>query len=162
MFMFIYIITYNKTTEKKMLHTTLNLLKEKEACLSGYKKVLEFVGKDFDKDKEIPLTDILKSNDLEDTLWVIDNRATIEDSYKFQIKFGTWCARQVLQYWKSEYQEDETIENCLDIRDRFVNDDSTFDEMSSARESAWESAWRGWPGSWRPAAPPGRPPGCGR
>lgn len=39
-----------------MITTTLNLLKENDACESGYKKLRKHLGPDFDKDEYIPLT----------------------------------------------------------------------------------------------------------
>jgi len=123
--------------EIKMITTTLNLLKENEARISGYEKLFKHVGIDFDKDEKIPLTTILKPNDLSDTLWVLDNSPCEEEDAKIlQMYFGSWCAKQVVHLYEKEFPNDNRVRDCIETIERFVKGEANQEEVDAARDAA--------------------------
>lgn len=124
-----------------MIHTTLNLLKEKDACQDGYQTLIDHLGLDFNKDEPIALTTILESNNLDDTLWVLDTAALEEEESKLlRFAFGTWCARQVLHLYENEYPNDNRVRNCIEVTERFAKGDATQEELNAARAAAWAAS----------------------
>ena len=121
-----------------MLHTTLKLCKEKEACTVGFKILKKSLPKNHSDDDLIPLTHIIKSNGLDDCLWAL--RATIEDNEYLSRSFAIWCARQSLQYWQAAYPDDNRVRDCIDTAERFNDGIATEEEVSAARSAAWSAA----------------------
>ncbi|WP_446325911.1 hypothetical protein [Burkholderia pseudomallei] len=131
---------------------TLAALREAGACYGGYNKLVRSIqGKAFSMedanreayirlrhDAEIPLLDILKSNGLDDALWVLH---CVLDADRDLRLFAVWCARQV-----EHLMEDQRSKDALNVAERFVNGEATDKERDAAREAAW-AAVRGavWP-----------------
>ncbi|CAJ2852392.1 bacteriophage protein [Burkholderia pseudomallei] len=131
---------------------TLAALREAGACYGGYNKLVRSIqGKAFSMedadreayirlrhDAEIPLLDILKSNGLDDALWVLH---CILDADRDLRLFAVWCARQV-----EHLMEDQRSKDALNVAERFVNGEATDKERDAARDAAW-AAVRGavWP-----------------
>lgn len=126
---------------------TLAALREAGACYGGYNKLVRsiqgkaFSMKDADReayihlrhDAEIPLLDILKSNGLDDALWVLH---CILDADRDMRLFAVWCARQV-----EHLMEDQRSKDALNVAERFVNGEATDEERNAARNAAWDAAW---------------------
>ncbi|VBF00435.1 putative bacteriophage protein [Burkholderia pseudomallei] len=126
---------------------TLAALREAGACYGGYNKLVRsiqgkaFSMKDADReayihlrhDAEIPLLDILKSNGLDDALWVLH---CILDADRDMRLFAVWCARQV-----EHLMEDQRSKDALNVAERFVNGEATDEERDAARNAAWDAAW---------------------
>lgn len=122
---------------------TLAALREAGACYGGYNKLVRsiqgkaFSMKDADReayihlrhDAEIPLLDILKSNGLDDALWVLH---CILDADRDMRLFAVWCARQV-----EHLMEDQRSKDALNVAERFVNGEATDEERDAARDAAW-------------------------
>ena len=121
-----------------MLHTTLKLCKEKEACTVGFKILKKSLPKNHSDDDLIPLTHIIKSNGLDDCLWAL--RATIEDNEHLSRSFAIWCARQSLQYWQAAYPNNRRVRDCIDTAERFNDGIATEKEMATARSAASSAA----------------------
>ncbi|CAJ9302138.1 putative bacteriophage protein [Burkholderia pseudomallei] len=137
---------------------TLAALREAGACYGGYNKLVRsiqgkaFSMKDADReayihlrhDAEIPLLDILKSNGLDDALWVLH---CILDADRDMRLFAVWCARQV-----EHLMEDQRSKDALNVAERFVNGEATDEERDAARDAAW-AAVRGaaWGAAWAAA-----------
>ena len=100
-----------------MLHTTFALLRQHGACTDGYKKLAKALGgvKAYGQDKPIPLTAVLDSNGLDDTLW---------------------CLRAVLPEEKAERDKQARLLAC-DYAERALNR-----EREDGREpgpSSWDA-----------------------
>ncbi|CAJ8134803.1 putative bacteriophage protein [Burkholderia pseudomallei] len=122
---------------------TLAALREAGACYGGYNKLVRsiqgkaFSMKDADReayihlrhDAEIPLLDILKSNGLDDALWVL--RCILDADRDLRL-FAVWCARQV-----EHLMEDQRSKDALNVAERFVNGEATDEERDATREAAW-------------------------
>ncbi|CAJ7293248.1 putative bacteriophage protein [Burkholderia pseudomallei] len=125
---------------------TLAALREAGACYGGYNKLVRSIqGKalsmeDADReayirfrhDAEIPLLDILKSNGLDDALWVLH---CVLDADRDLRLFAVWCARQV-----EHLMEDQRSKDALNVAERFVNGEATDKEQDAARDAAWAAA----------------------
>ena len=109
---------------------TLQQIKDKEPCLSGYRKVLKANGPDLDK--PFPVSSILESNNLDDTLWVL--RCLPEYDLLWR-KFNWWCASQVV-----DNADSEEAGKCLEIVERYCEGNATDEELVAATWSAAESA----------------------
>ena len=121
-----------------MITVSLNEIKEQEPCESGWKKVLKSKGgTKADMDAQFPLTDILKSNDLDDTLWCLRCRPEHSNLWR---KFAVWAARQV-----ESQMTDERSRNALDVAWRHSNGEATDAELAAAwaaaRDAARAAAW---------------------
>jgi hypothetical protein len=121
-----------------MLHTTLKLCKEHEACAEGFKKLKKSLGKGHSKTDLIPLTHIIESNGLQDALWAL--RATVEDSDYLAREFAIFCARQVLPLYEDKYPNDSKVRDCIDATERYNNKEITLDELEVFRDAAWTAA----------------------
>ncbi|CPF89220.1 hypothetical protein [Burkholderia pseudomallei] len=134
---------------------TLAALREAGACYGGYNKLVRsiqgkaFSMKDADReayihlrhDAEIPLLDILKSNGLDDALWVLH---CILDADRDKRLFAVWCARQV-----EHLMEDQRSKDALNVAERFVNGEATDEERDAARNAAWDAARNvAWDAAW--------------
>lgn len=122
---------------------TLAALREAGACYGGYNKLVRsiqgkaFSVKDADReayihlrhDAEIPLLDILKSNGLDDALWVL--RCILDADRDLRL-FAVWCARQV-----EHLMEDQRSKDALNVAERFANGEATDKERDAARAAAW-------------------------
>lgn len=122
---------------------TLAALREAGACYGGYNKLVRSIqGKAFSMedadreayirlrhDAEIPLLDILKSNGLDDALWVLH---CVLDADRDLSLFAVWCARQV-----EHLMEDQRSKDALNVAERFVNGEATDKEREAAQDAAW-------------------------
>lgn len=125
---------------------TLAALREAGACYGGYNKLVRSIqGKAFSMedadreayirlrhDAEIPLLDILKSNGLDDALWVLH---CVLDADRDLRLFAVWCARQV-----EHMMEDQRSKDALNVAERFANGEATDEERDAARDAAWAAA----------------------
>jgi hypothetical protein len=97
-----------KAKEKIRLTTTLALLRENNACESGYKKLRKHLGLKWPDDKPINLLVILKNNGVQDMLWCI--RATVEPyavHWKFLCNMYADFAESVLPIWNKYSPDDD-------------------------------------------------------
>jgi len=109
--------------------TTLAALREYDACVSGYNKlVCALTGREFDADHPhwikcdhsdpITLSYILNSNGFDDALWTL---RAVEQTPKFHrkcLRYVVWCARRV--------------QHLMDVAERHVNGRATNDEVAAA------------------------------
>ena len=111
---------------------TLNQIIAKKPCKSGLQRLLKIKGKPADyagDDVEFPMSDILKSNILDDAIWAM--RCLPEHAQMWR-KFAIWCGRTEWQvkfeqqnaayvaFWCAKYATGkmETISQFLNERER--------------------------------------------
>ena len=90
-----------------MLHTIFNLAKDAGACTPRYEKLARALGgvNQYGKDTPIPLSKIIKTNGLQDTIWAL--RCTTEPAENTLIEFACRCAEHVLHYYEDKYPDDK-------------------------------------------------------
>ena len=115
-----------------MIFTTLNKIREHQPCTSGWKKLLNYLGKTEADDEPLPLTTILESNGLDDCLWALQ---TVPEHNNLWRKYAVWCARQV-----EHLMDDERSKNALVVAWDHAEGKATDDELAAASDAAWAAA----------------------
>ena len=122
-----------------MINTTFNLAHKANACASSYKKLAKYLGgiEHYGKDTPIPLTTVLESNGLQDTIWAF--RCTIEPSENIMIEFACRCAEHVLHFYEDKYPEDQRPRQAIEAARHCITDKSP--AARAAAMAAWDAAW---------------------
>ena len=115
------------------MKTTLNQIRAKSPCQSGWTKLLAYLGKTKADDEPISIATILDSNGLDDALWCLQAVKGRDREIRL---FGVWCARQV-----QHLMTDPRSIAALDVSERFANGNATKDELDAARDAARDAAW---------------------
>lgn len=90
-----------------MITITLNQIKLHNPCRSGWEKVLKANGgTKADMDKPFPVSSIIDSNSLSNTLWVL---RCLPEHEKLWRKFVWWCANE-----GSHLKKDDKVKSCID------------------------------------------------
>ena len=119
---------------KTQIMITLAQIKEHSPCIEGWHKVLKANGgTKADLNKPFPVSSILSSNNLDDTLWVLRCLPEYESLWR---KFAWWCANQVV-----DNAADERVNQCLEVVNRYSEGLATNEELSAARSAAESAAW---------------------
>jgi hypothetical protein len=116
-----------------MVTITLNQIRAKSPCVSGWETLLKHLGKTQADDVEFPLSVVLDSNGLDDTLWCL--RCLPDSHSSWMRKYAVWCARQV-QYLMS----DQRSIFALDVAERYADGLATDAELSAAWDAARDAA----------------------
>ena len=134
------------------MKTTLNKIRERKPCTSGWEKLLSYLGKTKADDEQLSILTILDSNGLDDAIWCL---RAVEGRDKEIRLFAVWCARQV-----QHLLTDQRSLDALDVAERYANGDATEAELTAARDAAWEAirdaadaageaaAWATWGSAW--------------
>jgi hypothetical protein len=116
-----------------MIYTTLNKIREKEPCKSGWEKLLTAVKKTKTDDEPLALITILDSNGLDDCLWCL--RTVPEYDRKWRL-FSVWCARKV-----QHLMTDPRSVMAIDIAEKYALGEATDKELAAAGTAAGAAAW---------------------
>jgi len=116
-----------------MLITTLNKIKKYDPCLSGWKMLLNNLGKTKSDDEPLAFLTILESNGFYDATWCMRSAPEYEKEWRL---FAVWCARQV-----QHLITDERSISSLDIAEKYTNGEATKDELNAALAAASAAAW---------------------
>jgi hypothetical protein len=114
------------------MKTTLNQIRAKSPCQSGWTKLLAYLGKTKADDEPISIATILDSNGLDDALWCLQAVKGRDREIRL---FGVWCARQV-----QHLMTDQRSIAALDVSERFANGNATQEELDAARDAARAAA----------------------
>ena len=115
------------------MKTTLNQIRAKSPCQSGWIKLLAYLGKTKADDEPISIVTILDSNGLDDALWCLQAVKGRDREIRL---FGVWCARQV-----QHLMTDPRSIAALDVSERFANCNATQEELDAAWADARDAAW---------------------
>lgn len=115
-----------------MITLSLNEIREQSPCKQGWEKLLKSKQNTHWNEK-FPLSDIIDSNGLNDTLWCLRVRPEHSNLWR---KYAVWCARQV-----EHLMTDKRSKDALDIAWRHSEGVATDEELAAARDSAWEAEW---------------------
>ena len=122
---------------------TLQKIRDQHPCPSGWEKLLNSKGgTTADYSAEFPLSDVLDSNDLADTLWCL--RCLPKHNNLWRL-YAVWCARQV-----QHLMTDQRSIDALDVAERHANGLATDSELAAAGAVAW-AARAAWDAAWRAA-----------
>ena len=114
------------------MKTTLNQIRAKSPCQSGWIKLLAYLGKTKADDEPISIATILDSNGLDDALWCLQAVKGRDREIRL---FGVWCARQV-----QHLMTDPRSIAALDVAERFANGEATQYELNAASAAASDAA----------------------
>ena len=114
------------------MKTTLNQIRAKSPCQSGWTKLLAYLGKTKADDEPISIATILDSNGLDDALWCLQAVKGRDREIRL---FGVWCARQV-----QHLMTDPRSIAALDVSERFANCNATQEELDAARAAARDAS----------------------
>lgn len=109
-----------------MITITLNQIRKAYPCASGWKQVLK-AHKHLGMDAPFPISNVLESNGLADTLWcfkALDNKEIPQ-------RFALWCARRV---------ETENSKKALDVVEQYLDGKATKGELIAAANAAANAA----------------------
>jgi hypothetical protein len=114
------------------IQVTLKQIKDNVPCTDGWVKVLKANGGlKADYNKPFPLSSILDSNDLDDTLWCLDLFPEHNNLWR---KYAWWCASQV-----SHLTDDKRVHDCLAVVLRHSEGKATDEELAVARKGAFSA-----------------------
>ena len=114
------------------MNTTLNQIREKSPCSSGWAKLLKHLSKTQADDEPLSLITILDSNGLNDAIWCLK----AVDGCDREIRlYAVWCARQV-----QHLMTDKRSIDAIDVAERFANGLATENELAAARDAAGDAA----------------------
>jgi hypothetical protein len=120
-----------------MITITLQKIRDKDPCTSGWEKLLKSKGgTTADYSAEFPLSDVLDSNGLDDALWCL--RCLPEHDNLWRL-YAVWCARQVQHLMKDQRSID-----AIDVAERYARGMATDAELAAAwaaARDAGEDAW---------------------
>lgn len=117
-----------------MITITLQKIRDASPCTDGWKKLLDSKGcKSADMGAEFPLSDVLDSNDLDDTLWCLQ---CLPEHDRLWRKYAVWCARQV-----QHLMTDQRSIDALDVAWRHSDGLATDAELAAAWATAGTAAW---------------------
>ena len=114
------------------MFTTLNQIRAKFPCATGWKTLLAFLNKTQADDDPINIATIIDSNGLDDAIWCL--RAVNGKDKEIRL-YVVWCARQV-----QHLMPDKRSRDAIDVAERFANGEATQEELNSARDAAYV-AW---------------------
>ncbi len=111
-----------------MITITLNKIRACSPCENGWKILLTSKGVSADYDAEFPLTDVISSNGLDDTLWCM---RCLPEYNRLWRKYAVWCARQV-----EHLMVDQRSKDALDVADQHADGMATDAELAAAWAAA--------------------------
>ena len=117
-----------------MITLSLNEIREHSPCKSGWEKLLKSK-QNTHWEEQFPLSDIINSNGLNDTLWCLRVRPEHSNLWR---KYAVWCARQV-----EHLMTDKRSKDALDIAWRHSEGVATDEELTAARDAARHGARHG-------------------
>lgn len=87
------------------MKTTLNQIKQFNPCADGWRKLITYLGPDFPADKEFPVSEVVKSNGIPDTFWLLRRIMEPEALKRLVVEFACDCAERVLPIYESQYPD---------------------------------------------------------
>ncbi len=121
--------------DRARLTTTLNLLKQNDACASRFKHLYKSLGgTSFDPDAPINLLTILKLNGVSDCLWAL--RATSENCERQARLIAADIAATVLPIYARNHPNDKRPKNTIDVARQFARGCATRRRLIAACNAA--------------------------
>jgi hypothetical protein len=115
------------------MKTTLNKIRSKSPCTSGWTKLLKHLGKVQADDVELDLLTVLESNGLDDALWCL---RAVDGFDKEKRLMAVAFAREVQHLMK-----DPRSIAALDVAERFANGEVKQEDLRVACNAAYNAAY---------------------
>jgi len=122
-----------------MLYTTLNSIKKCNPCGTGknddfgFRKLLNYLGKEKTDNEHVSFKTILESNGLDDALWCLRSISGYDKELRL---YAVWCARQV-----EHLDESGISKKTNDISEKFAYGEATQEQLDAAWYAAMDAAW---------------------
>lgn len=121
------------------MKTTLNKIRNKSPCGSGWENLLRSLGKTGADDAELSIAQIIESNGIDDALWCF---CAVDGYEKEKRLFAVWCSRRV-----EHLNADERVKAAsaaawdaeLDAAGAAAR--AAGAAASAAGDAAWDAAW---------------------
>jgi Membrane protein involved in colicin uptake len=118
------------------MNTTLNKIKEHDPCESGWRKLLNHLGKTEADDELLPFLTILESNGIKDAVWSL---RTCEDERAVRL-FACDCAESVLHIFEEAHPNDDCPRKAIEVARKYANGEATQEELDAAAYAAEDAA----------------------
>ena len=125
------------------MQTTLKKIRAHSPCASGWTRLLAHLGKTKADNKPLPLSSILESNGLDDTLWCFQ---AVDGFDREKRLYFVWCVRQV-----QHLMTDPRSLAAPDVAEQFANGLASAGELAAANDAANDAAtdaanaaWAAW------------------
>ena len=131
------------------IYTTLNKIRACKPCgldkdsITGFRKLLNFLGKNTSDDEPLKFSTILESNGINDALWCLKSvYATNEKEIRL---LAADVAERVLPSWEdwAEINSPKHLKaprNCIEISRKYANGEASKEELRKARSEAVAAA----------------------
>lgn len=134
-----------------MITTTFTALRKASACTEGYKKLAKHLGgiKNYGARTPIPVSEILTSNGLDDTLWTLAH-ACGDAGQRMCHLFACDAAERALHLYEDKYPGDMRPRRAIEVKRLWIDGKATDAERAAAwaaaRAAAWDAAnaWAAW------------------
>ena len=121
--------------KKVKLTTTLDLLREHQACTEGYRTLVKHIGADYPHDKPINLLTVLDSNGVQDMMWCL--RTTQQDCLKQRYLICADMAESVLHLFVAAYPNDDRPAKAVKAARDAAEGKITPEEANNADDAAY-------------------------
>jgi hypothetical protein len=125
-----------------MLYTNFNLLREAGACKKSYRNLAKYLGgvKKYGRDTDIPLSTILDSNGLDDTIWCLQCCTDDTKAGKFFQSLACDYAEHVLHIYEKQYHDDDRPRKAIEASRLYLKGEATIEELAASRTAAWAAS----------------------
>ena len=114
---------------KTQIMINLNQIKKVKPSNVMWEKLLEANGgASADFDKPFPLSTVLSSNDLTDTIWCFEGVPKHKEVFA---KFALFCAKEA-----SMRTKDKRVHDCISTTEKYLEGNATLKELCTARKNA--------------------------
>jgi hypothetical protein len=96
------------------MKTTLNQIKQFNPCESGWEKLIVHLGPDFPADREFPVSEVVKSNGVADTFWLLKGIMELGALKKLSVEFSCDCAERVLPIFEAGYPDNPVPRKAIE------------------------------------------------
>lgn len=121
------------------MKVTLEQIRAKSPCPEGWKKVKSYI-EGSNIEQPFCVSEIIKSNDIDDTLWVLENVCGSDGELICHI-FACDCAERVLPIFEKSYPEDDRPREAIRIKRLWARGEVDDAAGSAARAAARAAAW---------------------
>ena len=111
---------------------TLNEIKKHRPCILGWRTAIEGLG-DIDHDQPFPVSRLLDTNGLDNTLWVLRCLPDYEHLWRL---YNVWCAKQV-----AHLMSDNRSLAVIAVAEQYALGLCGSERLSAAGVAAWDAAW---------------------
>jgi len=115
-----------------VIYTTLNKIRDKRPCQSGWETLLKHLGKSAADDEPLGLDIIVESNGIGDALWSL---RTVPEHHKTWRLLAVKFAREVQHLMK-----DERSIKALDVCEAHAKGEATDEQLKEAKTTAYAAA----------------------